>query len=333
VKKYSEYANLFDNTLTLEAFLNKPHFTKQEIDNAETFIPKYIADFVSCVDHQEGNGMKLIKIHLLNHFVDCIRLYGSAVNVNGAVGESHLKNKTKQPARRTKMRIVDMEYQTALKDYEQIVLEHGHREIINLRSVERNDVIETNRYGRRYILVEKDSNTTIKEITKKKRDGAVTDNWQGYLKVTDLIEYLRSLNLCYILLHTEANVCGCKIYGNPITSRQDWIEVEVDGDFFQVQCLIFFKLDHMLENEIATPLHAVSGPGTYAIVHFMGLDVFGELDNNMKLYGHSQKKFYQHKDCFLVWGWSKYTTEINRHIGNQENPLPILAVINLDQFK
>jgi len=117
------------------------------------------------------------------------------------------------------------------------------------------------------------------------------DNWQGYLKVNDLIEYLRNLNLCYILLHTEANVRGCKIYGNPITSRQDWIEVEVDGDFFQVQCLIFFKLDHMLENEIATPLHTVSGPGTYAIVHFMGLDVFGEPDHNMKLYGHIQKFF------------------------------------------
>jgi len=77
----------------------------------------------------------------------------------------------------------------------------------------------------------------------------------------------------------------------------------------------------------------VSVPGTYAIVHFMGLDVFGEPKDNLKLYGHSQKNFYQHEDCFLVRGWSKYTTEINHHIGNQETPLPILAVINLDQFK
>jgi len=80
----------------------------------------------------------------------------------------------------------------------------------------------------------------------------------------------------------------------------------------------FFKLDHMLENEIATPLHTVSVPRTYAIVHFMGLDVFGEPKDNLKLYGHSQKNFYQHKDCFLVWGWSKYTTEINSHIENPE---------------
>jgi len=62
--------------------------------------------------------MKLVKIHLLNHFVDCIHLYGSSMNFNGAIGESHLKNKTKQPAWRTKMCVKDMEYQTAVKDYE-----------------------------------------------------------------------------------------------------------------------------------------------------------------------------------------------------------------------
>jgi len=37
---------LFDNTLTLEVFLNKSHFTKEEINAAEKFIPKYIADSV-----------------------------------------------------------------------------------------------------------------------------------------------------------------------------------------------------------------------------------------------------------------------------------------------
>jgi len=112
--------------------------------------------------------MKLIKIHLLNHFVDCICLYGSAVNFNGAVGESHLKSKTKQPARCTKMCIIDMEYQTALKDYEQIVLEYGNREMMKANTVERNDVNVRNRYGHRYVLVEKDGLTIIKEITKKK---------------------------------------------------------------------------------------------------------------------------------------------------------------------
>jgi len=126
-----------------------------------------------------------------------------------------------------------MEYQTALKDYEQIVLEFGNREMMKANTVERNDVNERNRYGHRYVLVEKDGHTIIKEITKK-RYGPVTEHWEGYLQATDLIDYVTSLNLGHILLHTEVNVHGCKLNGNPITSRQDWIEVEVEGKFFQV---------------------------------------------------------------------------------------------------
>jgi len=56
-------------------------------------------------------------------------MYGSAINFNGATSESHLKNKTKQPAQRTKMRPIDMEYQTAMKDYDQMLLSQGVMEI------------------------------------------------------------------------------------------------------------------------------------------------------------------------------------------------------------
>ena len=120
-----EYVKLFDLTLGLEAFLTKTKLTEEEVNIAENFIPRYIKDFVDCINHQEGKGVKLVKIHLLNHFLDCIQMYGSAMIFNGVIGESHLKRKTKQPARRTKMDCKNMEYQTAVKDYEQIVLEYG----------------------------------------------------------------------------------------------------------------------------------------------------------------------------------------------------------------
>jgi len=73
--------------------------------------------------------MKLIKVHLLVHFVECIWMYGSLMNCNGATGKSHLKAKPKQPACRTRMHYEDMEYQTAMKDYKNIVLERGLTEI------------------------------------------------------------------------------------------------------------------------------------------------------------------------------------------------------------
>jgi len=94
-KKLSEYIKLFDLTLGLEAFLTKSKLMQEEVDLAGKFIPKYIKDFVDCINHQEGQGMKLVKIHLLNHLLDCIWMYGSAMIFNGSIGESHLKPKMK----------------------------------------------------------------------------------------------------------------------------------------------------------------------------------------------------------------------------------------------
>jgi len=99
----SKYVKIFDLTILMETFFNKPMYTEDELDTVEVFIKGYIFDFCKCVDHQEKEGMKLIKIHLLVHFVECIWMYGSPMNFNGSTGKSPLKSKTKQPAQRTRM--------------------------------------------------------------------------------------------------------------------------------------------------------------------------------------------------------------------------------------
>jgi len=76
----SEWVKICTLTLMLEAFLNKEEHYEWELDMVEISIHKYITYFCHCVNQQEGLGMKLIKIHLLRHFVECIRMYGSAVN-------------------------------------------------------------------------------------------------------------------------------------------------------------------------------------------------------------------------------------------------------------
>jgi len=64
-------------------------------------------------------------------------------------------------------------------------------------------------------------------------------DWQGFLSLPSLQTYLENLGLQHIVLHTECNLHGCKIYGNPLKPRQDWIEVKIEDCIFQVQCLIF----------------------------------------------------------------------------------------------
>jgi len=334
----SEYVKLFDLTLGLEAFLTKTKLTEEEVNIVEKFIPKYIKDFVDCINHQEGKGMKLVKIHLLNHFVDCIRMYGSAMIFNGAIGESHLKRKTKQPAQRTKMDRKNMEYQTAVKDYEQIVLEYGYDEILRFRkqNAEENVILDQGkkpRLGRRFNFF-LTREMRFKEISHKKRtvDSLKTD-WGGYLSLSTLISYLEKIGIDELFLHTEYNIPGCKIYGNPLKVQQDWIEVKIEDCIFQVQCLIFFKIPECIEKEIETPLDTVYQPGTYAIVHFMGFDVFGDIPTKLYLYRVRQKGFYQHDDCFLIRGWSKHTDMINDFLDDDDIPEPTIAVVNMKHFK
>ena len=146
--------------------------------------------------------MKLVKIHLLNYFVDCIRMFGSAMIFNGAVGESHLKTKTKQPAQRTKMDTQNMEYQTAVKDYENIVLEYGYNEIMRSRKKLGNDnVIEAQlkqnlRLGRRFKMFQTNGKMMLKEIShKKKSDEDLMTDWQGCFSLPSLQTYLDNLGL------------------------------------------------------------------------------------------------------------------------------------------
>jgi len=68
----SEYVKICDITLMFESFLNKEEFTIQELNMSEVFLKKYIKDSMSCVKQTDGKGLKLIKIHLINHFVECI---------------------------------------------------------------------------------------------------------------------------------------------------------------------------------------------------------------------------------------------------------------------
>ena len=52
-KTLSEYVKLFDLTLGLEAWLNRPEFTSNELHIAEWFIKKYIYDFMETINCQE----------------------------------------------------------------------------------------------------------------------------------------------------------------------------------------------------------------------------------------------------------------------------------------
>jgi len=66
--------------------------------------------------------MKLIKVHLLQHFTTMIWLFGHSKNFDTFIPEKNHKSKVKQHTRRTRYQSSDFELQTTQKDYEDCIL-------------------------------------------------------------------------------------------------------------------------------------------------------------------------------------------------------------------
>jgi len=130
--RLSEFAKVFELSLQFEAWLNKDHYTEFEMELVEQFIPFFIGTVVNAVKCEEGNGMKLIKVHLTGHFPLMIQLYDKPKNIDGSGPESNLKIKVKDEAKLTWMQAMNFELHTAQKDYETIVLHAGASEIVHL---------------------------------------------------------------------------------------------------------------------------------------------------------------------------------------------------------
>jgi len=107
------FVKVMELTLLLESFLNKDEFTEDELQLFDKFVPYFMYTFTDTVKKTEGHGMKLIKIHLLHHFLLMIRLFGCAKSFDTFIPEKNHKTKVKQHARQTHFQSIDFEYHTA----------------------------------------------------------------------------------------------------------------------------------------------------------------------------------------------------------------------------
>jgi len=70
------------------------------------------------VDRHEGNGMKIIKFHLIGHMIDDMLRYGSAQNVSGGPGERQHIDNVKIPGSTTQMRANCFDKQSMVRNWE-----------------------------------------------------------------------------------------------------------------------------------------------------------------------------------------------------------------------
>ena len=61
------FVKIIDLTLLMESYFNMDSYSEEELWILDVFIPYYIFTFVNVVERTQGDGMKLIKVHILQH--------------------------------------------------------------------------------------------------------------------------------------------------------------------------------------------------------------------------------------------------------------------------
>jgi len=89
----SGFIKVMEITLLLEAWLNKDEFCEDNLHVFEQFLPYYIDIFTTIINRKEGAGMKLIKVHLLQHFTTMIRFFGHPKNFDTFIPEKNTSPK------------------------------------------------------------------------------------------------------------------------------------------------------------------------------------------------------------------------------------------------
>ncbi|HEY9294970.1 MAG TPA: hypothetical protein VIQ31_01105, partial [Phormidium sp.] len=226
-KRLADFILVFELTILLECWLSQDQYTDDELCLAEKFLPLFTNLFISTIDRTEGNGSKLVKIHLLHHFIPSIRLFGRASNFHGGTGESHLKP-IKDHARRTKFQSHDYEYRTMIKHWEAGIVHTASLEVLSLKphSLIAKHIASLKTGG------DNNNNTTTRfgsRIPFTVTNGSVqfdilnnANKWSSSIDQECLILLLQKLGTCKGFIHTEYNVNQFKYHGNFYQQWEDW---------------------------------------------------------------------------------------------------------------
>ena len=68
----------------------------------EWFLPTFMEKYKETINRTKGNGMKIVKYHMMPHLCNDILRHGPPRVYYGGVGENMLKEKNKRFARRAK---------------------------------------------------------------------------------------------------------------------------------------------------------------------------------------------------------------------------------------
>ena len=122
----TQFIHIIELMLLLESFCLSTEHLISNVKLLKKFMPYILNTLKNTLNRQSGCQMKIIKFHLPNHFADDILRFGSMVNFDTGIGESHHKSEAKHPAQNTQRRKSKFEIQTATRQIENIAINIAH---------------------------------------------------------------------------------------------------------------------------------------------------------------------------------------------------------------
>jgi hypothetical protein len=140
----AKFIQLFELLLMLENFCSTPEHKITNIKKFKEFMPYLLNTYKDILNRQTGCGCKFIKFHLPNHFADDMLRFGSMLNFDTEIGESHHKSEAKYPAQNTQRRRSEFEFQTATRQIENFAINKAFMYIMEKDDITKNEQISTN---------------------------------------------------------------------------------------------------------------------------------------------------------------------------------------------
>ena len=271
----SKFIHVLELLLMLENFCLTGAHKSSDIRQLKKFMPFLLNTYKETINRTTGNGMKLIKFHLPNHFADDMLRFGSMLNFDTGIGESHHKTEAKHPAKNTQRRKANFELQTATRQIENLAINIAMADIQsdNHNSVHQKNSIDTitNNKIFRY-LYDKNKNQIQ---YKKNRKKCVWDDYIFQQQLMAFFKYINDNNLLnceeielFTQHNRDKNIFRADPRFNDDNPWNDWVLVKWTDDKIPAKLMIFWEIE---ETHFIKPFQwndiYIGNAGTYAFIY------------------------------------------------------------------
>jgi Plavaka transposase len=276
-QRCAAFIHVFELLLMLESFCKQDFHKKRDLKVFQESIPHVMYTIKNIVQRNQGCGFKIIKFHLMKHFVDDILRFGSMKNFDSAIGERNHCTEVKEPAQHTQRRKSCFEIQTALRYSENIATGIAASDIKSLLQSQQSIPVDGDECvkKRSNIVFCYERNDFFKRNATTRKLTSI--NWpdkefQRQLRILCVAMVESGSIRSPINLFTQNNRKGVIFRADPEYDDgypwYDWAKINWDdGDAVPAKLMIYVDLNTNLSGPFKYGDNVISERGYYAVGH------------------------------------------------------------------